>query len=432
MPMVSLLRNRCKICSRFFMINHYESNKSGTSGAKGQISGSGCLTDIELDHYFFGLLPRQKRRSVDAHLERCPQCRFRLEVLQNPELEKPEPLPDDVRERSDVVLNLHLCGFYRHFLERFLVAVGGFLHVPWWAVHVLLYLLTWVAFMLLVDAKKFFPGWSRMICSSIMLAEFIFTTFMLLKVRWMRSVGFKMAARIKSPGQRLVWLRRHLVPVFWGWRYGVGAPGENGIHRVIRIRTWQMTVLQLFILYAILVLSVKDLRLSSIWEPYFPNLLIIYNQIAKCSMLTAVLSYFSFLSGLVQVASGRYVTSLDAEQRQMLCADCRRVTLQVSVIVGLATGLWMLSYGLSLGINYWSYSLSAGLLVLFVCQAAILEGISLRNFTMALSSIARSLLAPQPYPVSYRRGDILLAVASSLAPVILNIFGSFVRSIATA
>ena len=31
-----------------------------------------------------------------------------------------EPMPDDVLERGNAVLNLELSGFYRHFIERFL------------------------------------------------------------------------------------------------------------------------------------------------------------------------------------------------------------------------------------------------------------------------------------------------------------------------
>jgi len=343
-----------------------------------------------------------------------------------------EPLPDEVLERSDIVLNLQLSGFYRHFLERFLVGLGGFLHVRWWVVHVLLFILTWGAFLVLVDARTFFPSWGEITWTSVILAEFVFTTFMILKVRWIRMTGFKMAARISSPEQRSVWLRKHLGPVFWGWGFRLNLPGMRKNLPVTWLRTWHVTLLLMFILYVSIALLVKEPRVSSIWEAYFPNFLCVYTQIAKCAMLTAVLSYFSFLSGVVQIASGRYASSLDTERRQLLYAECRRVTMQVSVAVGLATGLWMLGDGLSLGINWWSYGLSMGLLVLFACQAAIVEGISLKNFTTVLSRIANSLLTPQPYPVSYRRGDILVAFASSFAPVMFNVFGFYVRTLIVA
>ena len=128
-----------------------------------------------------------------------------------------EPLPDDIRERGDVILNLQMSGFYMHFLERFLVGLGGILHVPWWVIHFLLYVLTWGAFLALVDARRFFPDWGKITWSTVMLAECFFTTFMILKVRKIRMTGFKMAARISSPEQRSVWLRKHLGPIFWGW-----------------------------------------------------------------------------------------------------------------------------------------------------------------------------------------------------------------------
>ncbi len=341
-----------------------------------------------------------------------------------------EPLPDDVRERGDVVLNLQMSGFYRHFIERFLSWVCGIVRLPWWAVHFLLYVLTWGAFLILVDASRFFPDWGEITWTTVMLAEFLFSTFMILKVREIRMIGFKMAARISLPEQRSVWVRRHLGPVFWGWGFRLNLPGVRKRSPVVWVRTWHVTVFLMFILYVGITLFVEEPRVSSRWEAYFPNFLCVYTQIVKCAMLTAVLSYFSFLSGVVQVASGRYETSLDAERRHLLYADCRRLTLQVSVVIGLATGIWMLGDGLSLGINVVSYALTLGLLVLFVFQAAIIEGVSIKNFTVVIRRVANSLIVPQPYPVSYRRGDILVALASSFAPVFLNLFGFCVRSIA--
>lgn len=355
-------------------------------------------------------------------------------MVNNPDSNKKEtvgePLPDDVRERGDVVLSLQMTGFYRHFIERFLARLGSILRVPWWVIHFMFYVLTWGAFLVLVDARTFFPDWGEITWSTVMLAEFLFTTFMILKIRKIRMTGFKMAAGISSPEQRSVWLRKHLGPVFWGWGFRLNLPGIRKRSPVIWVRTWHVTVLLMLVLYVSIALFVEEPRVSSRWEAFFPNFLCVYTQIVKCAMLTAVLSYFSFLSGLVQIASGRYETSLDAARRQLLFADCRRLTLQVSVVVGLATGLWMLGDGLSLGINVCSYALTLGLLVLFVFQAAIIEGVSLKNFTIVLSRIANSLIAPQPYPVSYRRGDILVALASSFAPVFLNLFGFCVRSIA--
>jgi hypothetical protein len=338
-------------------------------------------------------------------------------------------LPDDVRERGDVVLNLQMSGFYRHFIERFLAGLGGILHVPWWAIHILLYVMTWGAFLALVDARTFFPGWGEITWSTVMLAEFLFTTFMILKIREIRMTGFKLASRISSPEQRSVWLRKHIGPVFWGWGFRLNLPGMRKKNTVVWVRTWHVTIFLMLVLYVSIALFVEEPRVSSGWEAYFPNFLCVYTQIVKCAMLTAVLAYFSFLSGVVQIATGRYETSLDAARRQLLFADCRQLTLQVSVVVGLATGLWMLGDGLSLGINECSYALTLGLLVLFVFQAAIIEGVSLRNFKIVLSRIANNLLAPQPSPVSYRRGEILAAFASSFAPVILNLFGFCVRNI---
>jgi len=355
-------------------------------------------------------------------------------MANNPDLNKEEPrgeaLPDDVRERGDVVLNLQMSGFYRHFIERFLTCLGSILHLPWWVIHFLLYVLTWGAFLALVDTRRFFPDWGEITWSTVMLAEFLFTTFMILKVRGIRMTGFKMAARISSPEKRSVWLRKHLGPVYWGWGFRLNLPGIHKRSKVIWVRTWHVTVLLMFILYVSIALFVEEPRVSSGWEAYFPNFLCVYTQIVKCAMLTAVLSYFSFLSGLVQIASGQYETSLDSARRQLLYADCRRLTMQVSVAVGVATGFWMLGDGLSLGINWWSYGLSIGLLILFGCQAAIIEGISVKNFSIVISRIANSLIVPQPYPVSYRRGDILVALASSFAPVIFNLFGFCVRSVA--
>lgn len=341
-----------------------------------------------------------------------------------------EPMPDDVLERGNAVLNLQMSGFYRHFIERFLSCVCDFVRLPWWVVHFLLYVLTWGAFLVLVDASRFFPYWGEITWTTVMLAEFLFTTFMILKVREIRMTGFKIAARISSPEQRSVWLRRHMGPVFWGWSLRLSLPGIRKRSAVLRVRTWHITVFLMFVLYLGIAIYVEEPRVSSRWEAFFPNFLCVYTQIVKCAMLTAVLSYFSFLSGLVQVASGRYETSLDTERKQLLLADCRRLTLQVSVVVGLATGLWMLGDGLSLGINVSSYALTLGLLVLFVFQAAIIEGVSIKNFTVVISRIANGLIVPKPYPVSYSRGDILVALASSFAPVLLNLFGFYVRSIA--
>ncbi len=347
-------------------------------------------------------------------------------------------LPRGLGEQAAVVLTLARSSFYRHFLETFLEGAGRLLRVPWWGVHGFLYLATGVAYVTLVDVPRYFPNAGYISYAGQLITDFVFTTWMLWHLRECRSRAFLVAARIGDAKGRLTWLRKHLGPTHWGWLLSQRsslrkeAHSESGVRSsefevqssTFRLRVWQLTALVLVIHYGHLLCFAWPPEPAKLWAVYYPHLIGIYTHLCKAALMVTLFTHFWWLNGLMRVARGGYASDLSREQRQDLVAECRRTAFRLSVVVGTAASLWMLSHGLALGVTYWSYLFSLGLAALFTVQVAIIKDLRRRPFGL-VEVLATMHSAFRPTTGDYRPAELFAVLASIACPVGLNVLGAF-------
>lgn len=281
--------------------------------------------------------------------------------------------------------------FLRNFLERFLVAAGRLLGLPWWAVHLGLYLAVGIASAWFINVHELYPNGGYVSFGAERVAEFIFTAFMLWHVRKCRRAALLAAARLTSGKDQLIWLREYLAPVSWGW---VARLGE----RQWNIRVWSLNAALLtaywgsqFIYYRSGWLKVPHSRYYwAIYYPY-PQLLYIYPTIAKAAMAIAGAAQFWWLRGQMLVVRGRYPSNFTAEQKNILYQECGRAATQFSLGVTVAIVIWVLARALAYGFTFWAYLYSLCLLVVFAGQIAIVTD---ARFPWLSGRFLRQLIAP--------------------------------------
>jgi len=315
------------------------------------------------------------------------------------ERESPELSPDKVNaprpgfgNEADVVFALAKSGSYRHFLERFLDASSRLLQVPWWAIHLALYLATSVVFIWLVNVPKLYPGGSYVSFGAEQIAEFMFTTFMLYHLREARGVAFLAAARIRDGVARQFWLRAHLGPASWGWLLRRARP------RLI-IRPWFATALMLMAYWGgqYIYHYIRPAWLAhprSYWDtsyPY-PEIIYFYPTLAKASLIIAGAAHFWWLYGLIGLVRGRFSSSLDDKHRRLLYFECGRSAIRLSLMVTGTTVLWVVARALNYTPTFWVYLYSLWLIALFAAQVVMIKG--LKPLAWINPNFFRELIAP--------------------------------------
>lgn len=314
-------------------------------------------------------------------------------------MESPDPSPDmvnavpsELNKEAAVVFALAKSGSYRHFLERFLDGAGRLLRLPWWAVHLALYLATIVAFIWLIDVSKLYPRGGYVSFGAEQVAEFMFTTFMLYHLRESRSVAFLAAARISDGKARLVWLRTFLAPASWGWVLRRARP------RLI-LRPWLGTALVLmayyggqYVYYRVQPAWLGHLR--GYWDscyPY-PQLIYFYPTLAKASLIVAGAAHFWWLYGLTGIVRGRYPSSLSNKHKRALYFQSGQAAIRLSLMVTVATVVWVIARALNYTPTFWVYLYSVWLIMLFATQVVIIKG--LKPLAWINTKFFRELIAP--------------------------------------
>lgn len=347
---------------------------------------------------------------------------------------------DPFKQQMAVLQTLSASPFHQHFLERFLDRLGRWLGLPWWAVHALLYALTVAVFINLGHVQTQFPhgGYLSLIG---FVAELGFTSFLLWYLRLSRTEAFLVATQVTSPRERLVWLRRYWGPMHWGWIIPLAS--SDGSYRsfgwlkrllarlfgpVIRVRIWVAAVLLLGLFYTTLWLG---------WHPgpygaarlRFPHELCVYTDFAKAVAILIVLANFWMLHGLMRIVWGHTTATLSRQRRLSLLHHCQRSTLRLSCVAGLATGVWLFSYGLDHGFTHWSWWWSFWLAVLFLTNLAILGNRSRRPFDRfeVLPRLAGAVRAAFGLMQGfYRPAEQVVMLASMLlCPAGLNLLGAY-------
>jgi len=281
----------------------------------------------------------------------------------------PTRIPAEVNGEAEVAFTLPNSEFHRHFLERFLEACGKILCLPWWSIHLILYLMTGAAILTLLSVRQLYPGAGYVSFGAEQLAEFTFTMFMLWYLREARSVAILVAARIANSEDRRIWLRAFFAPLAWGWVVRCR-------NRRFTVRVWLATAVVLagywggqYLFYGAKVFP----HPSTYWDssyPY-PQILYVYPTLAKAEVMVAAVAHFWWLSGLMSIAKGRYSSTLSATQRRSLCSDCTRIAIWFTVAVSGAAGFWVLARGLAYGFSSWAYLYSSCLLLLLAEQTVI-------------------------------------------------------------
>jgi len=290
----------------------------------------------------------------------------------------------ELHKEATVVFALSNSGLYKHFLERFLYGIGRLLRVPWWSVHFILYAATWTAFVLLIDVPKIYPNTSYFSFGGEQIGEFMFTTFMLFHICQSRSTAILVAARIGNTESRLVWLRRYLAPIYWGWilRWKFYSGGRM---RQIILPTWLATICvlivyfggQLFYYHGYLLWVFHAPRYWEVYYYPYQQIIYLYPTIAKAAMMVAGLGHFRWLSGLMKIVRGEYQSTLNSKQRQQLYFECRHMAIRASIFVGAATAIWSVGDTFAKGFTFWSYLYSAWLLLIYAAQVAIIRNLRL-------------------------------------------------------
>jgi len=263
-----------------------------------------------------------------------------------------------LNEEAAVVFALSNSGLYKHFLERFLEGVGRLLRVPWWSVHLALYVVIWVAFILLLDVPKLYPNAGCFSFGGEQVGEVLFTTFMLFHIRKSRSTAILAAARITDTKTRLIWLRRYLAPVYWGWMVKLTIHREGKTQWILR--TWFATVCVLTVYWGCqFIYYYGNMR----WFPHsqsywglhyypYPQLLYLYASIAKAAMIIAGFAQFWWLYGLIGIVRGKYPSNLNVSQRKLLYFECCQAAIRFSIIVSAATAIWTFGHALAYGFTF--------------------------------------------------------------------------------
>lgn len=350
---------------------------------------------------------------------------------------------DPFKQQLAVLQTLSASPFHQHFLERFLDCLDRWLGLPWWAVHALLYVLTVAVFIGLGHVQTQFPHGGYLSLSGAV-TEFVATTYLLGYLRRSRTEAFLVAARMVSPQERLVWLRRYWGPMHWGWIVALtpsnGSASSPGWFRrlllkyfgpVILIRIWFVAVLLLGLFYTTLWLG---------WHPgpygapalRFPHEVCVYTDLAKAIAILVVLANFWMLHGLMRIVCGHCATALNPHQRMDLLRHAQRSVLQISCVAGLAVSGWLFTYGLDHGFTHWSWWWSFWLAVLFLTNLAILGNRGRRPFDRfeiiprlaGLAGTKRTVFTPS---LGFYRPVEQFAVLASIVvcPVGLNLLGAY-------
>jgi len=301
-----------------------------------------------------------------------------------PASQSPNLITSELSEEAGIVFALANSGLNKHFLERFLDGIGRVLCIPWWAVHFILYLVTWTAFALLIDVPNIYPKTGYFSFGGEQIGEFMFTIFMLFHIRQCRSTAILAAARINDMETRLIWLRRYLAPIYWGWivRWKFH-PGGKMRQRILR--TWMATICVLIAYYCGQFLYYRgDLlwifHAPRYWEVhYYPyqQLIYVYPTIAKAAMMVAGFGYFRWLSGLMKIVRGECPSTLNFKQRQQLYFECRHTAIRATIFISAATAIWAVGDTLAKGFTFWSYLYSVWLLLIYVAQVVIIRNLRL-------------------------------------------------------
>lgn len=299
----------------------------------------------------------------------------------------PQPtsfITPELNKQAEITYALANSGLYKHFLERFLERFGCVLHLPWWAVHFVLYLGTWTAFVLLIDVPKIYPHTGYFSFGGEQVGEFMFTTFLLFHIRQCRSTAVLAAAQIADTENRLIWLRRYLAPIYWGWvvRWKFWWGGKL---RQTILRTWLATVCVLIAYYGGQFLFYRgDLvwlfHAPRHWEAEFypyPQFIYVYPTIAKAAMMVAGVGHFRWLSGLMKIVRGECPSSLNSKQRQQLYFKCCDAAIRSSIFISVATAFWVVGDTLAKGFTFWSYLYSVCLVLIYATQVIIIRNLRL-------------------------------------------------------
>jgi len=306
-------------------------------------------------------------------------------------------------KEADIVFTLAKSGSYRQFLERFLDASGQLLRIPWWAVHLALYLATSIAFIWLVSVPKLYPGGRYVSFGAEQIAEFMFTTFMLYHLREARRVAFLAAARIGDGVARLFWLRAYLGPASWGWVVRRAKP------RLI-IRPWFAAAVMLSAYWGSQYVY-RHIQLAWLAHPHsywdasypYPEIIHFYPTLAKASLIVAAVAHFWWLYGLTGLVRGRFSSTLDDRHRRLLYFECGRSAVRLSLMVTVATVLWVVARALNYTPTFWVYLYSLWLIVLFATQVVIIKG--LKPLAWINLNFFRELIAPD-FAVSWEFAGI--------------------------
>lgn len=285
-------------------------------------------------------------------------------------------LKSGAAKEAVTILMLENSGLYEHFLERFLKRIADFLRVPWWIVHVGLYLITSLAFLQLFDIHKLYPRAGYMSYDWELIGEAFFTTFMLLYLRFCRAMAFGAAAKITNMKYRAAWLRRYLAPTCLGWHVAIRRK-DGGVAFSFMVRVSSATVIVVLAYY------LREL----IWHPHerswvahyylFPQLIYLYVTLAKAAMMIAVLAQLWWLRGMMSIIGGEFPNGLTPADKRSFYFECCRAATRLTLLVSVGALAWMFGHGLGYGIsNGWSFAYSLCLLGLFTAQVAVLKGLS--------------------------------------------------------
>lgn len=290
----------------------------------------------------------------------------------------------ELNKQAEIIFVLANLGLYKHFLERFLEGLGRVLHLPWWAIHSVLYLVTWTAFVFLIDVPKIYPHTGYFSFGAEQVGEFMFTTFLLFHIRQCRSTGILAAARITDTETRLIWLRRYLAPIYWGWvaRWKFWWCGKP---RQMTLPTWVATVCVLIAYYSGQFLFYRGHLLwlfhaPRFWEAHFypyPQLIYVYPTIAKAAMMVAGIGHFRWLSGLMKIVRGKCPCTLNPKLRQQLYFKCCDAAIRSSIFISIATAFWVVGDTLAKGFTFWSYLYSVCLVLIYAAQVIIIRNLRL-------------------------------------------------------
>jgi len=245
----------------------------------------------------------QIRRSVLAAISGRPVSEIKAQVL----------------EKTKAGLNQTALESQEHFLESFLQGIGNLLHLPWWGVNALFFVLTGIAFVTLLDTRIYFPNTGSIRGLLGLFAECVLGTGMYMAVANLRATTRELKKKHLAPNAQAIWLKRYFAGFNNRWFPFVG------------FATFYLLVAAKPLVFGDEIgWKWLELSLVSLWPTF-----------VKIVALQWAFAFLIWFEGLIAIARGQFSPPLSPEDLAALSRVLKLQIIQFNLATCIPAGLWV-------------------------------------------------------------------------------------------